>query len=135
MDATGSLNVLIVEDDTCTRDLLRVGLDIFPSLAVESVESAWAEGVVAERSFDIILLNLELPGDRDGLDLVRSLRVADPRPEFILLTKGRTSRFLSSQKNANNIFAFLTLPLDVPSFFKTVARARDRIAEKMRPAH
>ena len=27
MDATGSLNVLIIEDDIRTRDLLRVGLD------------------------------------------------------------------------------------------------------------
>jgi len=132
MDSTGSLNVLIIEDDIRTRDLLRVGLDIFPSLAVDSVEPAWAEGVVGERNFDLILLNLELPGDRDGLELVKALREIDPRPEFILLTRGRSSRFLSSQKNANNIFAFLTLPLDVATFFKTMARARDRIAEKIR---
>jgi DNA-binding NtrC family response regulator len=131
MDATGSFNVLIVEDDTRTRDLLRVGLDTFPSFAVDSVEPGWAADSVRDRSFDLILLNTETPGSTDGLDLVQQIREIDPRPEFILLTRGRSSRFLSSQKNANNIFAFLTLPLDVPTFFKTIARARDRIGEKL----
>ena len=130
MDSTGSFNVLIVEGDSRTRDLLRVGLDTFPSFAVESVEPAWATEVVRDRNFDLVLLNLELPDGSDGLDLVRAIRETDARPEFILLTRGRSSRFLSSQKNANNIFAFLTLPLDVAAFFKTIARARDRIGEQ-----
>jgi DNA-binding NtrC family response regulator len=132
MDATGSFNVLIVEDDPRTRDLLRVGLDTFPSFAVEAVEPEWAPEVVRDRSFDLILLNLEIPGGMDGFELVQRIREVDPHPEFILLTRGRSSRFLSSQKNANNIFAFLTMPLDVPAFFKTIARARDRIGESLR---
>jgi DNA-binding NtrC family response regulator len=134
MDSTGTLHVLVVEEDPRTRDLLRVGLDSFANFAVDSTEPAWAQDAVRDRTFDLVLVNLE-PGDgTDGLDVVRTIRELDPNPEFILLTKGKSSRFLSSQKNANNIFAFLTLPLDVATFFKTIARARDRITGKLAAA-
>ena len=131
MDSHDSLHVLVVEADPRTRDLLRVGLDSFANFEVESVEPRWAADRVMERSFHLVLVNLEIPDGIDGLDIVQEIREVDPRPEFILLTKGRSSRFLSSQKNAHNIFAFLTLPLDVAAFFKTIARARDRINEKV----
>jgi DNA-binding NtrC family response regulator len=123
------LNVLIVEEDARTRDLLRVGLDSFSSFNVESIEPEWAAEITRDRAFDLILVNLEMSDGSDGLEVVQAIRENNPRPEFILLTRGRSSRFLSSQKNANNIFAFLTLPLDVSAFFKTIARARDRIID------
>jgi DNA-binding NtrC family response regulator len=127
MTESRTLNVLIVEEDARTRDLLRVGLDSFASFNVESIEPEWASEVARDRAFDLVLVNLEMADGTDGLAVVQAIREVNPRPEFILLTSGRSSRFLSSQKNANNIFAFLTLPLDVTAFFKTIARARDRI--------
>jgi DNA-binding response OmpR family regulator len=131
MESTDTLHVLIVEEDPRTRDLLRVGLDSFANFVVDSAEPGWAVDEVRDRRFDLVIVNLEMGDGLDGLDVVRSIRELDSRPEFILLTKGKSSRFLSSQKNANNIFAFLTLPLDVAAFFKTIARARDRIRGKV----
>jgi DNA-binding NtrC family response regulator len=129
MDSNDSLNVLVVESDPRVRDLLRVGLDSFAGFQVDSVDPDWVEDAVLERRYQLVLVNLESDGGRDGLEIVREIRLIDPGPEFILLTRGRSSRFLSSQKNQHNILAFLTLPLDVTIFFKTIARARDRILE------
>ena len=134
MTETRVLNVLIVEDDASIRDLLRVGLDSFSSFTVESIEPEWAAETVRDRAFDLILVNLEMGDSTDGLEIVRTLQQVSPRAEFILLTRGRPSRFLSSQKSANNILAFLGLPLDVAAFFKTIARARDRILENVTSA-
>ena len=130
--ATAQLRALLIESDPATRDLLRVGLESFDEVVVDVAEDRWGVELVRDRPYDLVLIDLDLGDDSDGFAHVGTIREYDERPLIIAVKPGRTSRHLSREKNAHDIFALITLPLDVPAFFKTIARARDRILESRR---
>jgi len=73
--------VLVVEDDEATRGALRALLD---DAGYESDEAPDGEGAVAamrDERFDLVLLDLGLPG-MSGADVHRQLR-SDPRTRFL----------------------------------------------------
>jgi len=131
--ATDQLSVLLIEPDPATRDLIQVGLESFEGFDIEVSNDRWGVEFVRDRPYDIVMLDLEVGSTAsDGFALVGKIREYDERPLIIALKPGRTSRHLSREKNAHDVFALITLPLDVPAFFKTIARARDRVMESKR---
>jgi len=80
-------HVLIVDDDQRIRDMLVRFLDdqgFVVSTAGDGVQM-WAE--LSRRKIDIILLDLNLPGGKDGLDLAREIRSQSDVP--IMMLTGR----------------------------------------------
>ncbi len=131
--ATEQLSVLLIESDPAVRDLIRVGLESFDSFDVDVADDHWGVEFVRDGRYDLVLLDLEIgTGASDGFSLVGKIREYDEHPLIIALKPGRTSRHLSREKNAHDVFALITLPLDVAGFFKTIARARDRVLESKR---
>jgi DNA-binding response OmpR family regulator len=83
------VRLLVVEDDPALRRGLREGL-VAQGFAVDGVESAeLAESQLALNPYDLVLLDLGLPG-RNGLDFLRSLR-ADGNPLPVLVLTARDS--------------------------------------------
>jgi DNA-binding response OmpR family regulator len=78
-------NILIVEDDPTLRDGLRTALR-GQGFAVE-VAGDGHEGqrALATGSFDLVVLDLMLPGP-GGLELLRNFRARDPRTPVLILT-------------------------------------------------
>ena len=69
--------ILFVEDDTDIRDLVRLALeDEHEILSAETAEDGLLQA--AEHAPDIILMDISLGGEYDGLEATRRLR-ADPR--------------------------------------------------------
>ncbi len=85
MRDTRILQILIVEDEADLLKSLRLGLaeDGFAVTCAGSAESA--EPLLADRTFDAIVLDLRLPG-KDGIDLLRELRAANNSTPVLLLT-------------------------------------------------
>jgi two-component system response regulator QseB len=85
------MRLLLVEDDALLGDAIRV------ALAHEHYAVEWArDGLAAERAlrgepFDVVLLDLQLPG-RTGLDILRSLRTAGNAVPVLILTARDTVR-------------------------------------------
>jgi len=81
--AVGS--VLIIDDEAAIRESLETLLQL-EGFAVESAASG-GEGLakIAERSFDLVLLDLALP-DRDGMDLLAEIHTQDPELSIIMIT-------------------------------------------------
>jgi DNA-binding NtrC family response regulator len=81
----GLPRVLIVDDEEGVREGLRQLLQR-EGLHVETAGTA-EDGVrrVEERSFDIIFLDLNLPGE-DGLSMLGTLRLGTPPPDVVILT-------------------------------------------------
>lgn len=70
---TNKYTILAVEDDATSQSLLRFYLQNSYKLHfADSVDSA--REILDRQPVDLILLDLSLAGDEDGLDLVRSLR-------------------------------------------------------------
>ena len=76
-------SILVVDDETEIREGLEMLLTS-EGYGVSSAETG-ASGLakLEERPFDLLLLDVSLP-DRNGLDLLREIRLRDPRlPDFI----------------------------------------------------
>jgi two-component system, OmpR family, phosphate regulon response regulator OmpR len=77
--------ILVVDDDQRLRDLLQRYLGA-QGFTVRSAESgATMDKALARESFDLIVLDLMLPGE-DGLSICRRIRAADPQQAVIMLT-------------------------------------------------
>lgn len=118
---TGSMpRVLIVEDETALRELLRDELkdDGYEVLTAESAEGA--VDLLASERIDLVVSDLRLPG-ADGLALLERTRTMEHPPAFIIITAfGTIDQAVSAlQRGADD---FLTKPLDLDHLSVRVAR-------------
>src|SRR5579872_1692893 len=78
-------SILVVDDETEIREGLEMLLTS-EGYGVSSAETG-ASGLakLEERPFDLLLLDVSLP-DRNGLDLLREIRLRDPQLSVVLIT-------------------------------------------------
>jgi DNA-binding NtrC family response regulator len=129
--STSGRDVLLVDDENRLRDMLTStinGMD-FVTTAVGSAESALR--LLAERAFDIVIVDLNLPG-MTGMQLFEKLRQQWPDVAVIVLT-GHGD--LESAKAAIrlDVVDFLTKPCAMRDLELALGRARQRRLERTAP--
>jgi two-component system phosphate regulon response regulator OmpR len=83
-------HVLVVDDDTRLRDLLRQFLSTNGYRVTIARDAADARERMASLTFDLVVLDVNMPGE-DGISLTRSLRAANaqsPVPILLLTARG-----------------------------------------------
>lgn len=117
-------NVLIVEDETRLREMLtRAVREMgFVPAAASSAESALREA--ENRGFDILILDLNLPG-MSGLDMLTRLRQSQPDLQVIILT-GFGDLEAARQAIRLDVVDFLTKPCALGTLEEALDRARRR---------
>lgn len=95
---TDTIAVVIVEDEDLYRDLLRIGLAQQPRLEVRGVfrDAATALAAIPTLQPRVALLDIELPGGMNGVQLARQLRRRLPQLGIVLLSNHRDLRFVSA---------------------------------------
>ena len=79
------MRILVIEDDRRLRALLRRGLSE-DGYVVDAIEDGQDCGAyLAGASYDVVVLDLNLPGE-DGLSLLRRLRAAERHEPVLILT-------------------------------------------------
>ena len=79
------MRILVVEDSQALRSSLMIALQE-SGFAVDGVEDGVrAEGFLRESTYDLVLLDIQLPG-LDGLELLRRLRTRGDETPVLLLT-------------------------------------------------
>ena len=128
--SASSGSVLIIDDEAGIRESLHTLLEI-EGYEVESAGTA-KEGLarIAERPFDLILLDLALP-DRNGLELLQDIRNQDPQLSVVMITAYGTveNAVRAMQSGATN---FIQKPWDNEKLLADVraALARRRAEEE-----
>src|SRR5438309_2408324 len=123
-------SVLIIDDEAAIRESLETLLGL-EGYAVE-VAATGREGLelLAERQFDLVLLDLALP-DRNGMDVLGSIRAHDPQLSVIMITAYGTveNAVRAIQSGASN---FIQKPWDNEKLLADVraAVARRRAEEE-----
>jgi len=123
-------SVLIIDDEAAIRESLETLLGL-EGYAVE-VAATGHEGLelLAERQFDLVLLDLALP-DRNGMDVLGSIRTHDPQLSVIMITAYGTveNAVRAIQSGASN---FIQKPWDNEKLLADVraAVARRRAEEE-----
>lgn len=86
-DMTGSLKILVVEDNTLFRELFKLTLqDRFPSIKIyEAVDGEEALQKVETLHPNLIFMDIKLPGE-NGLELTRKIKTSHPEIMIIILT-------------------------------------------------
>ncbi|MFT5489115.1 MAG: two-component system phosphate regulon response regulator OmpR, partial [Alphaproteobacteria bacterium] len=80
-------HILVVDDDTRLRELLRRYLSENGFLVSAAKDAAEARRLLAGLEFDMIVLDVMMPGE-DGFSLTESLRRTNPVPILLLTARG-----------------------------------------------
>ncbi len=86
-DKTSSFKILIVEDSTLFRQLLRETLhDRFPTIQIDEAADGEEALLKAEGSLpDLIFMDIQLPGE-NGLEITRRIKTRYPDTKVVILT-------------------------------------------------
>ena len=118
----GSPHILVVDDHSEIRDLLKRFLEqhgMRVSCARDGKEMKW---LLDEREFDLLVLDLMMPGE-DGLTLCRELRVKSRLPIIMLTAMGEeTDRIIGLEMGADDYLAKPFNPRELLARIKAVMR-------------
>jgi CheY-like chemotaxis protein len=80
-----SLEILVVDDEESICLLLNDALVRFGHSVTTCQDGATAVRVAAERSFDLVFLDIRMPG-MGGLEVLKKLRELQPEATFVMIT-------------------------------------------------
>jgi DNA-binding response OmpR family regulator len=127
MENTG-LRVLVVEDDPAIRELLTLHLKLEGYGVVPSAEGTEALRLARGERFDLIVLDIMLPG-LDGISILSAIRRGSPNQDtpILMLTARReeADKVLGLETGADD---YLTKPFGVREFIARVRALQRRTA-------
>jgi DNA-binding NtrC family response regulator len=116
--------ILIVEDEAIMRDSLSDWLSDSGYNVQTASEGEEALRIIEERDFDMVVLDLRLPG-KDGLQVLREARLKKPQLKGIIITAYPSVETAVEAMKVGAI-DFLSKPIDL-------SKLQDLIQEKTRP--
>ncbi|MDY7032176.1 MAG: response regulator [Thermodesulfobacteriota bacterium] len=129
-------NVLIVDDEedfleTITNRLKKRDVD---ATGTRSGEEALE--VLKEKTFDVVVLDIKMPGGMDGIEVLKEIKKLYPLTEVILLT-GHASVETSIEGMKLGAFDYLMKPIKLEELLQKIAQAiekKDAQEQKVRSA-
>jgi DNA-binding NtrC family response regulator len=131
MKESSEINILVVDDDQSTRDLLREVLTEEGFRVVTSGSGEEALEIGRRESFPVIISDMRLGPNLNGLDVLRAYKAIQPDSEVILITAfGSMETAIEAVKAG--AFDYLSKPFKLEEVVLLVGRAlenRSLIAE------
>jgi DNA-binding NtrC family response regulator len=118
-------NVLIVDDE---EDFLET---IIKRLNKRQVDASGARSgeealeLLKEKTFDVVILDIKMPGGMDGIEALREIKKIQPLAEVILLT-GHASVETSIEGMRLGAFDYLLKPIKLDDLLKKIAQAIEK---------
>ena len=117
--------VLVVDDETAFVETLvnRLNKRDIDSTGVLSGEEALK--VMEKKLFDVVILDIKMPGGMDGIEALREMKKIQPLAEVILLT-GHASVETSIEGMKLGAFDYLMKPIKLEDLMQKLAQAFDK---------
>ena len=118
-------NVLIVDDE---EDFLET---IIKRLNKRQVDASGARSgeealeLLKEKTFDVIILDVKMPGGMDGIEALRKIKKIQPLAEVLLLT-GHASVETSIEGMKLGAFDYLLKPIKLDDLLNKIAQAIEK---------
>jgi len=118
-------NVLIVDDEedfleTITKRLNKRQVDASGARSGEE-----ALKLLKEKTFDVVILDIKMPGGMDGIEALREIKKIQPLAEVILLT-GHASVETSIEGMKLGAFDYLLKPIKLEELLKKITQAIEK---------
>jgi len=128
------LPVVLVEDDVHIADLVSLYLDQSGFRVYRADDGATGLRVIAERDPRLVILDVGLPGDIDGLDVCRRLRATSDVPVIMLTARdGEIDRVLGLELGADDYVTKPFSPRELVARVKAVLRRADSATRSKTP--
>jgi len=122
METPTASNILVVDDDAVTRDLLQEVLQEEGHKVVTSGSGEEALEIGKQELFDVIISDMRLGSNLSGLDVLRAYKSIQPESEVILITAfGSMETAIEAVKAG--AFDYLSKPFKIEEVLLQVARA------------
>jgi two-component system response regulator AtoC len=122
MSAGSEVNILVVDDDLETRELLREVLAEEGYNVMTSGSGEEALGIGKQELFDVIISDMKLGPELSGLDVLRAYKSIQPESQVILITAfGSMETAIEAVKAG--AFDYLSKPFKVDEVLLEVGRA------------
>src|SRR5687768_8892791 len=119
--------VLVVDDERSMREFLAICLRRAGHEVTLADSGAAALRALDEGPIDIVVTDLRMPGDLDGLGLLRAIRTAGYGPEVILVTAFATAdTAIAAMKEG--AYDYLTKPFKIDEINAVIGRAMEKRA-------
>jgi DNA-binding NtrC family response regulator len=116
--------ILVVDDEKDFNETVVKRLNRRGFTAETALSGPEALGVLAQRDFDVALLDIMMPG-MDGIEVLREMKKRHPGMEVILLT-GHASVESGVQGMSMGANAYLLKPVDFEELLGAIAQAHER---------
>lgn len=103
--------ILIIEDETIVRESIRDWLTEGGYLVETASDGEQALQIIPERDFDLVLLDLRLPG-KNGIEVLKESRKIRPNLKVVIIT-GYPSVETAVQAMKQGAIDYLPKPLDL----------------------
>lgn len=119
------MKIALVEDSDDLRDLLareisKAGYDVLPAECADDLDE-----LAAHTSFDLLILDLNLPGE-DGLSIAQRYKRANPDLHIIMLTaRGREADKINGYESGADVY--LTKPISSAELMAAVGSVSRRL--------
>ncbi len=128
------LPVVLVEDDTHIADLVSLYLDQSGFRVYRADNGVDGMRVIGERQPKLVILDIGLAGDMDGLDLCRQLRATTDVPVIMLTARdGEIDRVLGLELGADDYVTKPFSPRELVARVKAILRRADGPARRDAP--
>ena len=125
------LPVVIVEDDAHIADLVTLYLDQAGFRAYQAADGERGLQLVKERDPKLVILDLGLPGELDGLEVCRQLRNTTNIPIIMLTARdGEIDRVLGLELGADDYVTKPFSPRELVARVKAILRRADGAGKK-----
>ena len=127
---TNSLRLLVVDDEEASRYGIRRALEAFGNEIAEAESAEAARALMRERSFDLVLLDVNLPGI-SGLDFLTELQSGNESnqaeiPLVIIITAHGSER-LAVQAVKSGAYDYIAKPFELDDLRLVVKNAFETI--------
>ena len=118
-------SILVVDDE---EDFVETMVNRLKKRTIDAVGALSGEEaleLVGKREFDVVILDIKMPGGMDGIETLKEIKKVQPLAEVILLT-GHASVESSIEGMKLGAFDYVLKPIRLEELFPKVAQAFEK---------
>lgn len=120
-DSSAPIRVAVVDDDAAARRMMRRALERREFIVSEAADGRGGVELVNSGDIDVLLVDMRMPGELSGLDVVAELRANPERAatRIIMVSASARSELLGIGQ-LSGCDAFITKPVDFDELVETI---------------